>query len=56
MGWKVPLVLLSGNHQDIKRWRRKKMLEKTLKKRADLLKEAELTPEDKELLKELKVN
>jgi len=56
MGWKIPLVLLSGNHQDIKRWRRKKMLEKTLKKRADLLKEAELTPEDKELLEELKVN
>jgi len=54
MGWKVPAVLLSGNHQEIKRWRRKKMLEKTLKKRPDLLKEANLTPEDKEWLKEIK--
>ncbi|MCD6319036.1 tRNA (guanosine(37)-N1)-methyltransferase TrmD [Candidatus Aerophobetes bacterium] len=54
MGWKVPAVLLSGNHQEIKRWRRKKMLEKTLKKRPDLLKEANLTPEDKEWLREIK--
>ncbi len=54
MKWKVPDVLLSGNHQKIKRWRRKKMLEKTLKKRPDLLKEANLTLEDKKWLKEIK--
>jgi len=54
MGWKVPAVLLSGNHQEIKRWRRKKMLEETLRKRPDLLKEANLTSEDKKWLKEIK--
>ncbi|MCK4496189.1 MAG: tRNA (guanosine(37)-N1)-methyltransferase TrmD, partial [Candidatus Aminicenantes bacterium] len=32
-GWKVPSVLLSGNHQKVKEWRRKKMLEATLRKR-----------------------
>ncbi len=54
MKWKVPDVLLSGNHQEIKRWRRKEMLEKTFEKRPDLLKEANLTPEDKKWLKEIK--
>ena len=54
MEWKVPDVLLSGNHQEIERWRRKKMLEKTLKKRPDLLEEANLTIEDKKWLKEIK--
>jgi len=55
-GWKVPEVLLSGNHQKIKRWRRKKMLEVTLKKRLDLLEKAKLTQEDKELLSEIRSN
>jgi len=54
MKWKVPDVLLSGNHQEIKRWRRKKTLEKTFKKRPDLLKEANLTLEDKKWLQKIK--
>jgi len=40
-GLKVPKILLSGNHQRINDWRAKKALEKTEKKRPDLLKESE---------------
>jgi tRNA (guanine37-N1)-methyltransferase len=36
-GWKVPEVLLSGNHQEIRRWRRAAALEKTARLRPDLL-------------------
>jgi tRNA (guanine37-N1)-methyltransferase len=36
-GWKVPEVLLSGNHEEIRRWRRQVAQEKTAKNRADLL-------------------
>lgn len=36
-GMKVPEVLLNGNHQEIKKWRVKKALENTKKKRPDLL-------------------
>jgi len=35
-GWKIPKILLSGNHQKIKEWRQKKALEKTKKNRPDL--------------------
>jgi len=37
-GWKVPEVLLSGDHQKIEAWRKKKALEVTKKRRPDLLK------------------
>jgi tRNA (guanine37-N1)-methyltransferase len=36
-GWKVPDVLLSGNHEEIRRWRRRAALEKTARLRPDLL-------------------
>jgi tRNA (guanine37-N1)-methyltransferase len=36
-GWSVPDVLLSGNHEEIRQWRRAKALEKTLRNRPDLL-------------------
>jgi tRNA (guanine37-N1)-methyltransferase len=36
-GWKVPEVLLSGNHEEIRRWRRQLAEEKTAKNRPDLL-------------------
>jgi tRNA (guanine37-N1)-methyltransferase len=49
-GMNVPEVLVSGNHEEIRRWRRQKALEKTLRNRPDLLSEAELSGEDKELL------
>ena len=51
-GAKVPEVLLNGNHDDIRRWRRRSALEKTLHNRPDLLDRAELSEEDKELLNE----
>ena len=36
-GWKAPEVLLSGNHEEIRKWRRWAALEKTSKNRPDLL-------------------
>jgi len=37
-GWKVPEILLSGDHAEIEKWRKKKALENTKKKRPDLIK------------------
>ena len=53
LGLKVPDVLLGGNHDDIRRWRRRASLEQTLKYRPDLLKNANLTKEDILYLEEL---
>ncbi|MGA3295008.1 MAG: tRNA (guanosine(37)-N1)-methyltransferase TrmD [Candidatus Acidiferrales bacterium] len=36
-GWDVPEVLMSGNHEEIRRWRREQALKKTLRNRPDLL-------------------
>jgi len=36
-GWPVPEILLGGNHEEIRRWRREKALEKTKRNRPDLL-------------------
>src|ERR1700675_1073311 len=53
-GMAVPEVLASGNHEEIRRWRRRTALEKTLHNRPDLLERVVLTPEDKELLAEIR--
>lgn len=53
-GLKVPEILLSGNHQAIRRWERKEALKRTLLKRPDLLNRADLSDEDKRLLEEIK--
>lgn len=53
-GMRVPDVLLSGNHAEIEKWRRREALRATLIKRPELLEKAELTEEDKEILEELK--
>ena len=53
-GDEVPQVLLSGDHERIKRWRRQQSLKNTLKKRPDMLKKASLTEEDYKFLKERK--
>jgi tRNA (guanine37-N1)-methyltransferase len=53
-GMKVPEVLLSGNHEEIRRWRRREALKATLTKRPDLLETAALTHEDGKILEELK--
>lgn len=39
-GWKVPEVLMSGNHEEIRRWRRRVAFEKTRRNRPDLLSRA----------------
>jgi len=57
-GLKVPQVLLSGNHKEIEKWRKKESLKKTLERKPKLLdrllKEGKLTKEEQELLKEIK--
>lgn len=52
-GMDVPDVLLSGNHEKIRLWRRKESLRRTLARRPELLKKANLTKEDLKLLAEL---
>jgi len=49
-GKKVPEVLLSGNHKKIEEWRRQKSIERTLERRPDLLKKANLTEKEKKHL------
>ncbi len=53
-GWTVPEVLVRGNHEQIRRWRRKMALAKTLRNRPDLLAAAALSEEDRALLEELR--
>jgi tRNA (guanine37-N1)-methyltransferase len=53
-GMEVPEVLLSGNHAEIKRWRRRESLKRTYLRRPDLLERADLSEEDLEYLTELK--
>lgn len=52
--WKVPDVILSGDHKKIDEWRRRKSLERTLERRPDLLEKAELSEEDVKILEEIK--
>ncbi len=53
-GIRVPEVLLSGDHEQIRRWRRKEALRRTLLRRPDLLKQAALNAEDQSLLSEIR--
>ena len=53
-GLRVPDVLLSGNHADIRRWRKRESLARTLAWRPDLLPSAELDDEEREILRALK--
>jgi tRNA (guanine37-N1)-methyltransferase len=50
----VPPVLLSGNHADIRRWRRREALRITFERRPDLLDMVELSEDDEELLEEVR--
>ncbi|HXY09205.1 MAG TPA: tRNA (guanosine(37)-N1)-methyltransferase TrmD [Terriglobales bacterium] len=52
-GMAVPEVLASGNHDEIRRWRRRSALEKTMRNRPDLLQQAALSEEDRELLSQI---
>jgi tRNA (guanine37-N1)-methyltransferase len=49
----VPDVLVSGNHADIRRWRKREAVAKTLERRPDLLAGATLDDEEHEILEEL---
>jgi len=53
-GWKVPEVLVSGNHAEIERWRRYESLKRTYKRRPDLLEKTELSAADKKNLQKIK--
>ena len=51
--WKVPDVLVSGHHGEIRKWRKRQALELTLMRRPELLADAELDVEEQEILREL---
>lgn len=56
-GWRVPEVLLSGNHAQIAAWRRRESLRRTFERRPDLLAQADLSEQDREYLRSLfKIN
>jgi tRNA (guanine37-N1)-methyltransferase len=55
-GVAVPEALMSGNHEEIRRWRRQRALEKTLRNRPDLLDGATLSAEDNKFLAAIKRN
>jgi tRNA (guanine37-N1)-methyltransferase len=48
--------LLSGDHEKIRRWRRRTALAKTRNNRPDLLQSAQLSNEDRALLKEIEAD
>lgn len=53
MGRTVPEVLLGGNHREIEKWRHERSLERTWKKRPDMIKRLSLSEEDENFLKNL---
>ncbi len=52
-GKKVPEVLLSGNHQEIEKWRKVQSIIRTLIRRPDLLKSAKLSDKEREILRDI---
>lgn len=55
-GLAVPTVLLNGNHQQIRRWRREQQLRKTLLNRPDLLERATLSDSDRRFLESIRAS
>lgn len=53
MGKKVPDILLSGNHPKVDEWRRQQSILRTMRRRPDLMEEANLTKEDMKFIKTL---
>jgi tRNA (guanine37-N1)-methyltransferase len=53
-GLRAPEVLMNGDHQQIRRWRREQQLRKTLANRPDLLEGAALSAEDRRLLEAIR--
>ena len=54
LGKSVPDVLISGHHENVRKWRKKQEIINTYLKRPDLLKEINLSYEEREMLKEYK--
>ncbi len=52
-GWQVPAILLSGNHIEISRWRRKQALYRTVKNRPDMINQIRLDKVDQQLMEEI---
>jgi tRNA (guanine37-N1)-methyltransferase len=52
-GWPIPEVLIGGNHEEIRLWRRRAALAKTLWNRPELLVHAEISSEELQWLEEL---
>ena len=52
-GMSVPDVLLSGNHEEIRQWRRKQSLRTTLKVRPDMLDQMDLDESDKRMINDI---
>jgi tRNA (guanine37-N1)-methyltransferase len=52
-GMRIPEILLSGHHENIRKWRKEQALRATLAKRPDLLETAELDDEAREILRRL---
>ena len=52
--WSVPEVLLSGNHAQVAKWRHEQAILRTMKRRPELLEKAELSPEERKLVKKLR--
>lgn len=55
-GWKAPDILLSGDHAKIDKWRRQQALERTFRKRPDMLAKADLSEEDRKFIRGLESN
>lgn len=53
-GWKVPDILLSGDHGKIEKWRREQAITRTFKKRPDMLEKAELSEKEKKFVEGLR--
>jgi tRNA (guanine37-N1)-methyltransferase len=53
-GWKVPDVLLSGDHGKIEKWRREQALIRTFSRRPDILEKAQLSKEDQKIVDRIK--
>ena len=53
-GWKVPEILLSGDHGKIEKWRREQAILRTLARRPDMLEHADLTESERKFLSDQK--
>ena len=53
LGREVPQVLISGHHENIRKWRREESIKRTCQKRPELLKQADLTEKEKQFAEEI---